>query len=381
LRSFIEPPTYEEYEETVLLQETLLASQKKLDESTWTIEDSPERRFRRLKDLIDAKKAIRNKELSSHDKKSASRLMTSDFFAFPLDMTIREATRCIRDNPNIDFLKGIFILNAAGHLQGYVPARSMMIYPGTTELHQIMRPVLHKVIAEASREEVIDLVERYKIFFLPVIDTDQTLLGVIAYADIVEALEELTDETFAHMAGTNENFTTQDSVFQRFSSRAPWLIVTIFAGLINVAVMASFQKHEEGILRFAICFVPLITGLSGNIGLQCSTVLIRIMALGGLTIATRRETISKELLSGFFTGTFFGITCGALVYFIDLLVGGNLTTSSPTTVAVQLEPCLALYPPSSSLALEWTPPSLQALSLVLSTTFYRWSSTSSSPTP
>src|SRR5581483_6720527 len=77
LRSFIEPPIHDEYEETVLLQETLLASKKRLSEAHWTIEDSPERRFRRLKDLIDAKKAIRNKELSSHNRKSASRLMTS----------------------------------------------------------------------------------------------------------------------------------------------------------------------------------------------------------------------------------------------------------------------------------------------------------------
>src|SRR5262249_730489 len=148
-----------------------------------------------------------------------------------------------------------------------------------------------------------DLVERYKIFFIPVIDTDSTLLGVIAYADIVEAIENLTDETFAHMAGTNENFTTQDPILQRFISRAPWLIVTLLAGLVNVAVMASFQMHNAGILSFAICFVPLITGLSGNIGLQCATVLIRIMALGGLTASSRRETISKELISGFITGT------------------------------------------------------------------------------
>lgn len=315
------------------MKEALLASKKNLNEPEWTLEESPERRFRKLKDLIEAKKDARTQELEPPSRKSAHHLMTSDFFAFPLDMTIREAARCIRDNPHIDFLKGIFILNSSGHLQGYVPARSMICYPPITELKQIMRPVRYQVTPDASREEVIDLVERYKIFFLPVVDTDSTLLGVIAYADIVEAIENLTDETFAHMAGTNEKFTSKDSVLERFASRSPWLIVTLLAGLLNVGLMASFQKHDAKILSFAICFVPLITGLSGNIGLQCSTVLIRIMALGGLSVSTRRETISKEILSGFLTGLIFGISCGALVFLLDLLVDGALTTGSPLAVA------------------------------------------------
>ncbi len=333
MRSFIEPPTPIENEENILLQETLLASKKFLNEPAWTVEDAPQRRFRKLKDLVDAKRLALNKELKTHARKSAARLMTSDFFVFPIDMTIKEAARCIRDNPRIDFLKGIFILHPSGELQGYVPARSMMTYPGSTELRQVMCLVQHKVTPESTREQIIDLVERHKIFFLPVVDAENALIGVIAYADMVEAIEDLTDETLAHMAGTNENFTSQDSVFQRFTSRAPWLVVTLLAGLLNVGVMASFQTHQEGILSFAICFVPLITGLSGNIGLQCSTVLIRIMALGGLTISAKRETISKEILSGLVTGTFFGISCGALVYLIDLFLGGALATSSPLAVA------------------------------------------------
>ena len=133
------------------------------DEAVWLVEDMPERRFWRLMELIDAKKATRIRELKKHDRKSAGRLMTSEFFAFTMDMTIGEAAAYIRDNPRIDFTKGIFILNHAGELQGYVPARNMMINPAQTPLRQVMRPILHKVTADATREEVVDLVERYKI--------------------------------------------------------------------------------------------------------------------------------------------------------------------------------------------------------------------------
>lgn len=333
LRFSIESSTHDESKQKALLEEALLASKKMLNEHTWTVEDGPERRFRKMRDLIEAKKAARTQGLRPYDRKSACRLMTSEFFAFPKDMTIKDATKCIRNNPRIDLLKGIFILNAAGQLEGMVPARSMMIHPPTVELAQLMRPVLHKVTAESTRDEVIDLVEQYKIFSLPVVSEDNALIGVIDYGDTVEAIEEITDETFAHMAGTNETFTPQETVLGRFTSRAPWLVVTLVAGLINVAVMASFQQQEADIRSFAICFVPLITGLSGNIGIQCGTVLIRIMALGELTPNSRRGIISKEIISGLFTGTAFGIGCGMLVYGIDLLASGALATSSPLAVA------------------------------------------------
>lgn len=304
------------------------------DEAVWLVEDMSERRFRRLMELIDSKRANRIRELKKHDRKSAGRLMTSEFFAFTMDMTIGEAASYIRDNPRIDFTKGIFILNHSGELQGYVPARNMMINSPNTPLRQVMRPVLHKVTPDATREEVIDIVERYKISSLPVVDIDNYLVGVVAHEDVVEAMEDMADETFARMAGTNEKFTSHDSILRRFLTRAPWLVVTLFAGLLNVGVMSSFEKHEGGALTFALFFVPLITGMSGNIGLQCSTVLVRIMAMGGLSPGSRRETITKELFSGLFTGMIFGACSGILVYLFDLLSGGALGSATPLAISV-----------------------------------------------
>jgi len=302
------------------------------DEAVWVVEDMPERRFRRLMEVIDSKKASRIRELKKHDRKSAGRLMTSEFFAFTMDMTIGESAAYIRDNPRIDFTKGIFILNHSGELQGYVPARNLLINADSTPLRQVMRPVLHKVTAEATREEVIDLVERYKIASLPVVDIDNYLVGVIAHEDIVEAMEDLADETIAKIAGTNNKFTSHDPILRRFLTRAPWLLVTLTAGLVNVGVMSSFQKYEGGVLTFALFFVPLINGMSGTVGLQCSTVLVRIMAMGGLSVGSRRETLVKELLSGLFTGLIFGVGCGMLVYLLDSIGSPAIGSASPLAV-------------------------------------------------
>ncbi len=306
-----------------------------VDEAVWVIEDLSERRFRRLMAQIDAKKAIRIRDLRTHEKNSAGRLMTAEFFAFPIHMTIGEVAVQIRENPRIDFQKGIFILNQAGELQGYVSSRNMMIHSSQTPLRQVMGPVLYKVTAEASREEVIDLVERYKISSLPVVDSENALIGVITHQDVVEAIEDLADEMIAHMGGTGEKSSSHEPVFKRFLIRAPWLIITLFAGLVNMSVMSSFQKNEGGVLTFVLFFVPLITGMSGNIGLQCSTVLIRSMALGGLSSSGRKDAVMKELFCGLFTGVCFGVGCGFLIFFLDLVGGGvSLGGVSPLAVGV-----------------------------------------------
>lgn len=303
------------------------------DEAVRVLEDISERRFRRVLDLIDPVKAARIKEINKHQRNTAGRLMTNEFFAFSMDTTIGQAAAMIRDNPGIGLTAKIFVINVEGELQGYVPARNLIINPSHLPLRQVMRAISHKVTPEISREEVIDLVERYKIAALPVVDEQDKPIGVITYEDVIEAIEDVADETIANMAGTTEKISEHESLIKRFFSRAPWILVTLCAGLINVGVMSSFQMYAGGALTFVLFFVPLITGMSGNIGIQCSTVLVRSMALGMISKSNKAEAIIKELIIGMSTGIVFGVICGVLVFALDF-VGISSMAISPVAVGM-----------------------------------------------
>lgn len=287
------------------------------DEAVKVLEDISERRFRRVVETLEANKALKIREIKKHQRNTAGRLMTNEFFAFSMDVTTGQAAAHIRDNPGIDLTRQIFVLNQAGELQGYVPARNLIVNPSHLPLKQVMKSILHKVTPETSREEVVDIVERYKISALAVVGPDNRMLGVITYEDVLDAMEDIADETIANMAGTAEKVSEHEPLLKRFFSRAPWLVVTLCAGLINVGVMSSFQNYAGRILTFVMFFVPLITGMSGNIGIQCSTILVRSMALGFVSFGNRGEAVLKELLMGMTTGTVFGIICGLVVYALD----------------------------------------------------------------
>ncbi len=297
------------------------------DDAVAVLEDMSERRVRRVIELLDAKKAVRIREIKQHQRNTAGRLMTNEFFSFTMDVTIGEAAAYIRDNPGIDLTRRIFVIDPEGRLQGYVPARNLMVNPPHLPLRQVMRPVLQKVGAEANREEVVEIVERYKIPALPVVEQEDFLIGVITYEDVLEAVEDIADETIARIAGTAEKLNEHEPLTKRFFSRAPWLFVTLCAGLVNVGVMSSFQRYEEGLLTFAMFFVPLIAGMSGNIGIQCSTVLVRSMAIGHLSPGKRRAAMSKELIIGMCTGGVFGVICGLAVAFLHSQGITELATS------------------------------------------------------
>lgn len=306
------------------------------DEAVWVLDDIPDRRYRRILEFIDSKKACKIRELQKHGRNTAGRLMTNEFFAFLMETTVREVANCIRNNSGIELTRLVFVLDFKGELQGVVTDRSLIISPPDIPLKQIMNQVEHKVLADTTREEVVDLVERYKISALPVVDEENFLIGAITYEDVVEAIEDIADETIARMAGTTEDVGYHNyNVWHRFFLRAPWLLATLCAGLVSASIMASFQKIAPALLAMVVFFIPLINGMSGNVGVQCSTILVRSMAIGALPLGRRRETIFKEISIGLITGVILGILCGFVVYCMSLL-GVNLFSETGWQLSITI---------------------------------------------
>ncbi|MCH9609491.1 MAG: Magnesium transporter MgtE [Chlamydiales bacterium] len=293
------------------------------DEAVWVLDDIPDRRYRRLIEILDPKKSSQIRELQKHSRNSAGGLMTNEFFAFPMETTIEETAAYIRNNPGIDITRRVFVLDQKGVLQGVVPARNLIVNSPKLPLKQVMQQVDHKVAPDSTREEVVDIVERYKIPVLPVVNGQDFLVGVITYEDVVEAIEDIADETIALMAGTAEDVSEYDHTFKRFLARSPWLLVTLFGGLISASVMSFYQGIEAQLLGMIVFFVPLINGMSGNVGIQCSTVLVRGMATGVLSSGKRGEVILKEATIGLMTGTTFGLLCGLIVFGVTSLGIGD----------------------------------------------------------
>ncbi len=287
------------------------------DEAAALLDDMSDRQLKGILEKLSPKKAARIIELRQHAVHTAGRMMTNEFFAFPMDRKISEVAKHIRDNPGIDMTDWIFVLNDERELIGFVPIRNLIVNPPFLPIRQVMGPILHKVTPDASRDEVVETMERYKIPALPVVDSDNHLAGVIAYEDAVEAMKDLADETIANIAGTGEDISEHEPTVKRFLWRTPWLFVTLCAGLTTATFMSYFK--DMAWFAFASFFVPLINGMSGNVGIQVSTLLVRGISTGEISQSTRWEAIAKEFVIGLMIGLSFGVLCGAIVFLLSYL--------------------------------------------------------------
>lgn len=287
------------------------------DDAVFVLEDLSDRRCRRVLDLVEPAKAKRIRELLRHGLHTAGRLMTNEFFAFPMETTIRQVAKQIRDNPGIELTHSVFVLNNDEELVGIVPSRNLIVNQKDLPIRQVMRPVLHKIGPDAPRDEVVDLIERYKLHTLPVVDQNNKLLGIITNEDIVEVMEDIADETIASIGGTAEALEEDDPIWTRFLFRAPWLLVTLCAGLVTATGLA----HFHGAPWFAVVpfFVPLITGMSGNVGIQCSTLFVRGIATGEVSSGRKRDMVMREIGIGSLIGLLFGLLCGVVVFALNYL--------------------------------------------------------------
>ena len=303
-----------------------LVDQMAPDDAVFVLEDLSDRRCRRVLDLVETAKAKRIRELLRHGLHTAGRLMTNEFFAFPMQTTIRQVANQIRDNPGIELTHSIFVLNDDEELVGIVPSRNLIVNPKDLPIRQVMRPVLHKISPDAPRDEVVDLIERYKLPTLPVVDQSNKLLGIITNEDIVEVMEDIADETIASIGGTAEALEEDDPIWTRFLLRAPWLLVTLCAGLVTATGLA----HFHGAPWFAVVpfFVPLITGMSGNVGIQCSTLFVRGIATGEVSSGRKREMVTREIGIGSLIGVLFGLLCGVVVYTLNRLGAHQVSNDS-----------------------------------------------------
>jgi magnesium transporter len=285
------------------------------DEAVVMIEDLSDRRLKRILDKLDPKRAQKIKELQAHGRDTAGRLMSNEFFAFGINATVGEVAKAIRNNPGIELTSRIFVINEDKELIGAVPDRNLIISPKDLPIRSVMVPVHHTVHPETPSDDVVDLVDRYSIPALPVLDDKERLVGVIAYEDAVDAMRDIADETIANIAGTAEDVSEEEPIINRILLRCPFLVVTLFAGITTSIIMTHFRDRYW--FAFVPFFVPLTNMLSGNVGLQCSTILVRWMATGNLDSVSKRDAMIGEIIVGTSIGALFGLSCGALIFLLN----------------------------------------------------------------
>jgi magnesium transporter len=221
-----------------------------------------------------------------HPDDSAGGLMTSEFLALRRRMTAGEATQAIRDwKPDVETIYYLFVIDGRGRLSGVVNLRQLIIADLDTPVSEIMDTEVISVPAGTDQEECARLMARYDLLALPVVDTENILLGVITIDDVMDVLEEEATEDIQRFGGAeplNRSY-LDTSVFTLIRKRIGWLVLLFLTGTLTLLVMRRFEHELQAVVALG-AFIPLLIGTGGNAGSQTTATVIRALATGDVDL-------------------------------------------------------------------------------------------------
>jgi len=193
-----------------------------------------------------------------------------------------------------------------------------------------------------DQEEVAELVAKYNILAIPVVDEHGKLMGLITVDDVIDVMRDEATEDLLRMAGTSEEeLLYGNKSFHIARLRLPWLLTTLFGGVITGSLMWYFKATLEQALML-ISFIPVITGMGGNVGGQTSTIMVRGFATGRIDFSVLKQVFFKELRVGLIMGTVCGLVIAAvaLVWHQNLYLG--LVVGLAMAIAISVAACMGV---------------------------------------
>ena len=270
--------------------------------------------------------------LLGYDEETAGSIMSTDVFSLEQEITVRQAIEALQDS-DYEMVFYVYVTDEHNHLVGVLSLRQLLTVPPATKLADIMSTNVMRVRADMDQEEVADLVAKYNILAIPVVDDQGKLLGLITVDDVIDVMRDEATEDILRMAGTSE-----EEMLLGFNSlkisrlRLPWLLTTLVGGVVTGTLMWAFRATLEQAIML-ITFIPVITGMGGNVGSQTSTILVRGFATGRVDFSMIRRIFLKELRVGLVMGIVCGLTIALVaavwhqnVYF-GVVVGVAMVTA------------------------------------------------------
>lgn len=257
-------------------------------------------------------------QILTYPENSAGRLMDCDLISVNREMTVEQVVKQIKTSTIEDALYSVFVVDPRNKLLGIVPLRDLLTAPRDTFLKQIMKNTVAAVTPETDQEAAAQLVKKYDLAVLPVVDNSGRLVGRITADDVIDVIDEETSEDIYRMGGTDEEELRTTSPFTIARIRLPWLLVCIAGSFISAMVIRSFEITLARVISL-VAFIPMITATGGNVGLQSSSIVIRGLALGTL----KSSRLWREVLKQLKVALWLGFLCGALLAVTALLWGSR----------------------------------------------------------
>lgn len=285
------------------------------DDATDIISELPEQLAEDVLLNINKEDQEEVRELLAHHSETAGGIMAKEFVAINQNDSVDEAIQEIREKAEeVEDIYNVYAVDDFGRLVGEIPLKKLILSRPGARVKDVMDMDIISVQTDMDQEEVARIVKKYDLVSVPVVDSENRLLGRITIDDVVDVIEDEASEDMTMMAGITETDIPETSPFRVSRARLPWLLVAFGGEIISGYLMSRFQTSIAQLIS-VVFFVPLIMAVGGNVGNQAAVVVIRGLATGEIALIDTRKRLFHEFLVAFINGIFLA----SLVFFISSL--------------------------------------------------------------
>ncbi|MBA2432715.1 MAG: magnesium transporter [Chthoniobacterales bacterium] len=278
------------------------------DDRTALLEELPSAAARQLIRLLTPEERRVAQVLLGYPEGSVGRRMTPDFIAVHSDWTIREVLDFVRENgEDSETLNVIYVVDDRGKLLDDIRIREILLQPLDSKVSELMDENFVRLNVTDPEADAVNVFRKYDRSALPVTDTNGVLVGIVTIDDMLDVAEEEATEDihkFGGMEALEEPY-IRLPVSTVIAKRAPWLVILLFGEMLTATAMAHYEEHIASAVVLAV-FLPLIIASGGNSGSQASTLIIRAMALGEVTLRDWWRVMRREFQAGMALGAILG---------------------------------------------------------------------------
>src|SRR5262249_17800253 len=268
----------------------------------------PEAQARAVLDQVPEELSAEMEQLLRYPADTAGGIMQTEHVAVPDGTRVEQAIEMIRSHiAEVPDIHNVFVIDATQRLVGVLPLRKLILAQPEAPVETVMDRQVISARVDLDQEQVAQIFKRYDVVSIPVVDAEGKLLGRITIDDVVDVLEEEATEDIYTIAGVQRSGTEKinlvsDPVFKRVRLRFSWILITLTFELFVALVISKLFVTTIEKLAILTAFIPVIIAIAGNVGLQSSTLIVRSIALGTISLSRTARIIFSETRTGFSLG-------------------------------------------------------------------------------
>lgn len=280
--------------------------------------------------IDDPESAAHIQELMRYDEDCAGGLMAKEMIVANINWTIIQTIDEIRRQAeNVEKIYSVYVVDDKGKLQGKVSVKKIILSRDKTFIKDIYDADIIHVETYMDEEEVADIMQKYDLDAVPVVNLQGKLVGRITIDDIIDVITELAEEERALMSGISGDVEEDDSIWAISKARLPWLLIGLVGGTLGAWAIGFFEGSLERNAALAF-FIPLVMATGGNVGIQSSTLVVQSLA----NRSAFEDSLGKRIGRMFLVAIFTGLVLALISFFIVFLWKGDRNLGSVVSISL-----------------------------------------------